>query len=324
MIECFSNPSWLSPQIDFLVFLQNIRTEHFSMLDNLFLSITVLGEFWLPTIICAIIYWCIDFRSGVYMLSLASFNIFFTHLFKMLACVYRPWVLSDRIHPVDKALALAAGYSFPSGHSATSSSVLGGLAFLLKKKIWISVLLVLLVFLVGFSRMWLGVHTTQDVVVGLLIGFSLIFILNSVINWTEKNTNRYLYLLGIINTAIIGILIYLCYFNSYPIDYVNGKLLVDPHNSLQVTIFCYGYIAGILNGLFLCRRFFPFDPKDTTIKTKVIRGLIGTVLVILLFKLVMKYLFCSDCDFKIVFAISFIFGFFITAGYPYIFSKYKK
>ena len=66
MIECLSNPSWINPQIDCLLFLQNFRIGHLEALDKFFLSITIFGEFWLPTLICAITYWCIDFKSGIY------------------------------------------------------------------------------------------------------------------------------------------------------------------------------------------------------------------------------------------------------------------
>lgn len=324
MIELLSNESWLRPQIDFLLFLQNLRISHFSMFDNLFLSVTIVGEFWLPVLICSIVYWCIDFKSGMYLFALSSFNMFFAQLFKMMACVYRPWVLSDKIHPVEKAIALAAGYSFPSGHSAQASALLGGLAMIYKKKFIIPILLVLFALLVGFSRMWLGVHTPQDVIVGLFIGFSLVFMLNSVINKAEKNTNIYLYLLGITDFAIAAILVYICYFNSYPLDYVNGELLVNPLRSIQASVFCYSFIAGILNGVFLCRRFFPFNPKEFSLKSKLAISFIGTLCILSTFPTIIKNLFCQACDFKIVFILAFIIGFFVTGIYPLIFSKFVK
>jgi len=323
MIEFLTNNSWLSPQIDFLLFLQNLRVSHFSMFDNFFLSVTIIGEFWLPLTICAIVYWCIDFKSGIYLFSLSSFNVYFAHLIKMIACVYRPWVLSDKIKPVQKAIALAAGYSFPSGHSSQASAILGGLAFLLRKKVLISILLILYVLLVGFSRMWLGVHTPQDVVVGFLIGFSLVFVTNFIINWAEKNKDRYLYLFSAVNLLIILALIYICYFNTYPSDFVNGELLVNTRHSIQTVVFCYGNISGLLSGLFLCRRFFPFNPKDVSIKRRLIRGIIGATIIIISFKFGVINLFCKECDFKIVYFFSFLEGFFVTAIYPLIFSKMR-
>lgn len=133
MIDFLSDPSWIRPQMDFLLFLQNIRTACPEIIDKLFLSITVFGEFWLPTIICAVVYWCIDFRSGIYLFSLESLNTLIAHFFKMIACVYRPWILDNRIQPSKLAVPFAKGYSFPSGHSLMSSSVWGGVAYLCGK-----------------------------------------------------------------------------------------------------------------------------------------------------------------------------------------------
>ena len=77
MIESLSNPEWINPQIDFLLFLQNIRLNCSDIIDKFFLSITIFGEFWLPTLICAIVYWCIDFKAGIYLFSLEGFNKIF-------------------------------------------------------------------------------------------------------------------------------------------------------------------------------------------------------------------------------------------------------
>ena len=67
--------------------------------------------------------------------------------------------------------------SFPSGHAMTSIVVYGTLAFLiarlaptawLKRLVW--VLAVLVVVLVGLSRLYLGVHYPSDVLAGFIIG----------------------------------------------------------------------------------------------------------------------------------------------------------
>ena len=99
MIDCFSNPSWINPQIDFLLFLQNLRISYFESFDKFFLSVTIFGELWIPTLVCAITYWCIDFRAGMYLFGLEGVNVIITHLLKMIVCVYRPWVLDSRIEP---------------------------------------------------------------------------------------------------------------------------------------------------------------------------------------------------------------------------------
>ena len=208
MIDFLSNTEWIRPQIDFLVFLQNIRINSSIIFDKLFLCITIFGEVWLPTLICALVYWCIDFKAGIYLFSLESCSRFFTHFFKMIACVYRPWVLDSRIHSSELAVPFAKGYSFPSGHSMMSSSVLGGTAYLLRKNKAASIFLILLILTIGFSRLWLGVHTPQDVLCGLLIGFILVLTVNPIVKWAEKDSKRFIILLAIIDVLIISALIY--------------------------------------------------------------------------------------------------------------------
>ena len=324
MIDCLSNPAWINPQIDVLLFLQNFRIGFPDVIDKFFLSVTVLGEFWLPTLVAAITYWCIDAKAGMYLFSLEGLNVMMTHLSKMLACVYRPWILDNRVTPSALAVPFAKGYSFPSGHSAMSSSVLGGLAYLLRKKKILCLSLICLILLVGFSRLWLGVHTPQDVAGGFLIGIVLIFCMNKLINWAEQNTVRYLYLIGIINFAAVLVLIYICYFNNYRMDYVNGELLVNPFNMKYVTCIAYGYVLGLLNGSFLCRRFLPFNPKDVSVKCRIFRGIIGAVMVVLMLKLIVTKIFLSIVDIKEGMMMTFTVGIMITLIYPLIFIGFDR
>lgn len=68
------------------------------------------------------------------------------------------------------------GYSFPSGHAMASFSFYGYLIYLIYKKMKPSVVknillifLVLLIFLIGFSRIYLGVHHFSDIIGGYII-----------------------------------------------------------------------------------------------------------------------------------------------------------
>ena len=324
MIDCLSNPSWINPQIDFLLLLQNIRIGHFDILDKFFLSITIFGEFWLPTLVCAITYWCIDFNAGLYLFSLAGLNSLITHFFKMLACVYRPWILSDKIHPSELAVPFAKGYSFPSGHSAMSSSVLGGTAYLLKHKKTICISLICLILLIGFSRLWLGVHTPQDVLCGLSIGLILIFAVNIIINWADKHPNRYLYLALAVNIFATLALIYINKFNEYRIDYINGELLVNPEKSIYITTVVYGYVLGLLNGCFLCRKFFPFNPKEIDVKSRILIGIAGGLIIAFGLKYIIAYIIMNKVKFSIAIPIMLTSGLFITLIYPIIFKYFDK
>jgi membrane-associated phospholipid phosphatase len=321
MIECLSNPDWIKPQMDFLCYLQNIRLNSSEIIDKIFLSITILGEFWLPTLVCAIAYWCIDFRAGIYLFSLESFGILLSNFFKMIACVNRPWIIDNRIHPSELALPFASGYSFPSGHSTKSSTVFGGVAYLMRKNKALCIALICLVCLVGFSRLWLGVHSPQDVICGLLTGAILVFCVSPLIKWAETDRKRYLYLLGLINIVAIVALVYLYCFNTYRLDYVSGKLLVDPQRLKYITIAEYAYALGIINGCFSCRYFCPFEPREMSIKQRVLIGIIGAIGIIFLIKYLFGYIFIHSMHVRFAVPIAFFIGITITLIYPFIFKK---
>ena len=321
--EFLTSDSWINPQLDYLLYLQNLREMSGGIFDNAFLSLTKLGELLFPTMIMCIVYWCIDFRAGLYLFAVNGFTLIFSQLFKAMACVYRPWVLSDKIHPCQAAIAYAGGYSFPSGHSMMASSVWGAIAYLLRRKIFLCIFFVLITLIVAFSRNYLGVHTPQDVVIGLLTGYIFVFAFDKLINWCEKDLNRYLYLVVVTNVFAISVLLY-AMFKSYPMDYIDGKLLVNPQKAISIAVMYIGWIMGILNGIFLCRRFFPFDAKKGTVLAKIIRALVGIITSCCLFTIIEKFIFTNMVCYKLSMIITFTTGFYMTAIYPLIFSKLFK
>lgn len=82
-----------------------------------------------------------------------------------------------RERPLEVAYYPETGYSFPSGHSATAMLLYGLLAYWLirgqrhrGRKIVIGMAAISLILIVGFSRIYLGVHFLSDVVGGYLLG----------------------------------------------------------------------------------------------------------------------------------------------------------
>lgn len=85
--------------------------------------------------------------------------------------------LVQRPRPVGIAAVIEDSYSFPSGHATLSMALYGYLIYLLwltkwsrAVKIFLTILLAILIILVGFSRLYLGVHYLTDVLAGLALG----------------------------------------------------------------------------------------------------------------------------------------------------------
>ena len=81
-----------------------------------------------------------------------------------------------RTRPLKYFLIEQGGYSFPSGHAMVSMSFYATMTYLImknkdenKKILWI--LSFLIIALIGFSRIYLGVHWPTDILIGYLLGY---------------------------------------------------------------------------------------------------------------------------------------------------------
>ena len=87
----------------------------------------------------------------------------------------------QRPRPTEFRIIDETGYSFPSGHSSTTMCFYGILIYLVlhyaKSDFWRYFLTILFggwIFMVGISRLWLGVHYPVDVIAGMFLGFLLV------------------------------------------------------------------------------------------------------------------------------------------------------
>lgn len=96
--------------------------------------------------------------------------------------------LVRRERPIDMLIE-KGGFSFPSGHSMLSIGVYGFIVFLIwksnlekKYKIIFTVFFSILVLVVGYTRLYLGVHYPSDVIGGYLITSVYLIIFITIIN----------------------------------------------------------------------------------------------------------------------------------------------
>ena len=157
----------------FLYLLEKIRIPG---LNEFMLAITTLGEETAFLVIALIVFWCIDKYRGYYVLGVGLMGTLASQFLKILCKVPRPWVKDENFTILEQAREAAAGYSFPSGHTQSAVGTFGAAAASEKKKV-VAIICIVLAALVGFSRMYVGVHTPADVLVGAGLSVALIFIL---------------------------------------------------------------------------------------------------------------------------------------------------
>ena len=138
--------------------------------------------------------WCILFSCLVIILWKNIRKIFLINLLSVFILNYILKLIFSRERPIDINLIAETGYSFPSGHAMISLAVYGFLAYLLwksnykYKKIGSS-LLILLIVLIGISRIYLGVHYTSDVIGGFIISLSYLLFFIDIIYPKFKKIN---------------------------------------------------------------------------------------------------------------------------------------
>lgn len=272
---------WYSVQINYLLFLQHLREITGGVFDNFFLGITHLGEIDYSYAVIAGIYWCISTQAGTFILLNTGVSLFISDLLKNIACIYRPWILDSRIHPVPQAIKMAGGYSFPSGHTQNAVSIWGSLAYLSKNKIF-SAILIILILLISFSRNYLGVHTPQDVLASLIFTTIVVFLTPKFLKWVDNGKNRDIIVFVTAVLAVVACMIFE-HYKSYPMDYLNGELLVNPVNMRLSTAPKLGTFTGIFTGWLINRRFIHYDGSYGNILQKLLRFIPGVIVIYCLY-----------------------------------------
>ncbi len=263
--------------IEYLVWLQNLRGEVGEGVEK-FVTLFTDGSVAATLILSAIIFWCVDKKTGKFLLLVMAFSRICNQILKNTFCVYRPWILDLSVHPVPSVMNEASSYSFPSGHTNIATAVYGGVAYRCWKKFpLIAFLCVVTILLTAFSRNFLGVHTPQDVLTAMLVTSFMIICVDKLMAKIDGDAQKenLITIAGIIFAVIVT-----AYFmlKSYPVDYLNGKVIVQPRNAIHDAIGSVGTFTGILIGLELERRFVNFK-TNVNFSLKICRLIIGVVFI---------------------------------------------
>jgi len=142
-------------------------------LDRVVKIITDLGSISFYMIAIPIIYWCIDksvgFNLGMVTSISSCINVGLKFVFK----VPRPYVAYPHLDAPNFLLDTGTGWSFPSGHAQGTSTFWAYSAWHVKRA-WFTALSVIVVAVVGLTRIYATVHYPKDVLVGTALGLIIV------------------------------------------------------------------------------------------------------------------------------------------------------
>ena len=199
-------------------------------------NLSAFGEELLLIAIMGFLYWGLNKEFGKYIgVNVLVANVW-NPMIKNVVLRLRPYMVAEKsgyvikaLRPVDSSKDVmdvaAQGYSFPSGHSSNAVTMYGSLAAHEKKNKVLWVLAIVLPLLVGFSRVFVGVHYPTDVLGGWVLGAIIVLLIPFL---RKKIKNRWLFYAVLLLTAIPGF--FYCktddYFSSFGM--LIGFMLAEP------------------------------------------------------------------------------------------------
>ncbi|MGA2502671.1 MAG: phosphatase PAP2 family protein [Anaerolineales bacterium] len=308
------------------IFLQNLG----GWLKTPMEAFSFLGSEYFFLILLPALYWCVEasvgLRVGVILLMTTSVN----DALKMALHGPRPyWISTDVI-----SYASETSFGVPSGHAQIAVGVWGMLAASLRKW-WGWLIAILIIVLIGISRMYLGVHFPHDVILGWLIGVIVLWLVlrfwKPVAEWLKKMS------LGQqVFAAFLGSLV-LILFSLIPYLWLKTTNWQPPAEwasfatqavSLEGALVSGGTLFGLLAGLAWFSQHGGFS-TDGPIWKRILRFLLGAV-GILVFYLGLDVLFgliAPSGEAVVPFILRYIrytlVGAWVSAGAPWMFVKLK-
>ena len=252
--------------MEFLYFLEKIRVPG---LNEFMLLITRLGEETAFLVMAMIFFWCVDKKRGYLLMSVGFIGTMANQFMELWFRIPRPWVLDPDFTILEAAREAATGYSFPSGHTTSAVATFGSIAATSKNKktVWLCIALATLV---GLSRMYIGVHTPADVLVGALTSIAVILILRKV---PEHDLGMKI----LVTVMLMMSLALMAFVTMYPFP---GD--VDAHNlesGLKNAYTMVGCMLGVLLVYHVETRFVKFT-TEAVWWAQVLKAVLGLVMVL--------------------------------------------
>ena len=173
--------------IDMLIF-DKIKPRVNTINNKIMLFITFLGkhQFLIPANLVLIFYFLLVKKQTWFSIRVITIAISSLVLMLLLKQLFQ------RKRPLSPLLKAAKGLSFPSGHAIMAVTFYGLMIYILQHSItidwlkwFLTFLVVVLIILIGFSRVYLRVHYASDVAAGFIIGLLWLLLSLAVLKWLE-------------------------------------------------------------------------------------------------------------------------------------------
>jgi membrane-associated phospholipid phosphatase len=252
-------------------------------LDGFTKALSLLGQEDFFMLLVPFVYWCVDSKWGMRLISLLALSTFTNALFKWACHAPRPYWIDARV----QSLADETTYGLPSNHAQLALVLWSYLAIALKKR-WAWLVAVILILGISFSRLYLGVHFVGDVLGGWIIGAIVLL----AFLWTEPHVAAWLKPKSIafqvgaafaLSMVMLGLAALVAASISGVSDPASWSALggpIDPRNPENVATLL-GLVFGASAGYALMRRTAPFDAQGAWPK-RLARFALGIVVVLAL------------------------------------------
>ena len=249
-------PDGLDLGLEFVLTLQSTRNDLFDFLAQAF---DWMGTDLFYLIVLPIIFWTIDRRLGTRLLFAVIVGGLLNTILKNAFQLPRPGTVSDEVF----VLVEAMGYGLPSGHVMVALVAWGYVALYARQR-WVTAVVIVYVLIMGWARMYAGVHFPLDVLAGALFGLLTLALYAALIRffgpiWPRFNLSAQI---AIVVIAVLFSLVWV-------LTDVVGVTLV-------------GLLLGTGLGVIIESRWVHFIPTQDTGK-KIAMYLVGVIVIALVF-----------------------------------------
>lgn len=248
-------------QVSGVEILRAIQSIQAPFWDAVFGAITNLHHEMIYILVLPLIYWLYDKRFGRYLFTVFAIGFWSNDLLKEVFKTARPDPSQVRVILAETG----GGYSFPSGHSQTPLVFWGAIALHVQRR-WFTWLVGIMLFLIGLSRLYIGVHWPLDVLGGWVIGLLVLAALNASRSfWRGEHQ-------GLLFKLSLSVLI--------PALALTLSGMLSGGEVASLTWVIAGAYGGLLAGSALEEAFVGFNPRTGGPAAQVLKLVVGLAMVL--------------------------------------------